>query len=424
MYTVVGNTLFSVDAGLTVTTLGTLATSAGYVGMDANVSQVGLADGINIYVFDTTTLTFTTVPIADVSPTDIASLDGYFITINGGANNWFISAINNGTMWNPIDTAQFTSKAGDKLVGVNVMKRRLYLQGGISTEIWFDAGAADFPFRRDNNFLFEHGIAAPKTVQHGFEIMMYLATNEDGPAGVILVDGVSNPRPVSDEYIDLFLQNVGNLADSEAILYRENGIIFYQLSFTTDDVTLVYVVNTNRWHTLETIQGDRHVATSHAYFNNIHFIGDYSSNNLYQLSYLYVTYNGALIKCVRQGSPFYDHENGGSHRRIRVDRFELECIPGIADGIGTNPSKYPQMLQLIQTNTAPQIKLFMSVDGGRTFGNGKDASNGALGQFQARPIWRKRGVNKGRRIVFRIEYYYTTHFYIIGASIIYEVLPQ
>lgn len=423
MYVVIGNTLFEFNTTLAFVPRGTLSTSVGYVGIDANTHQVGLADGINIYVYDTTTTTFTVVPIPSTLPTDICSLDGYFITINGGGNNWYISALNNGLVWNPLDTATFSSKAGDKLVGCNILKRRLYLQGRISTEVWEDAGAADFPFRRDNNFLFEHGISAPKVVQHGFEIMLYLATNQDGPAGVMLIDGVSNPRKVSDQYVDLFFQSLANLADSEATIKRENGFIFYQLNFNTDNATFVYVVNTDKWHTLERLTGDRHVETSHAYFNNKHYIGDYSSNHLYELSYKFITYNGELIKCVRQGKPFYDEENG-SHRRIRVDRIELECIPGMPDGIAPNPGKYPQMRQLIQSNQSPLIKLFMSVDGGITFGNGSDQPLGALGQFQTRAIWRKRGVNKGRRIVFRFEYYYTTQFYIIGASIVYAVLPQ
>lgn len=419
-YYVVGNTLFEVDTNLTGVNRGTLSTSTGYVSMTANVSQVVLADGVNIYVFDTTTNVFTTVPLPGILPTDISSLDGWIIAINGGSNDWYISALNNALVWNPSDRALFSSIAGDKLKGCHVFKRRLYLFGSISTEIWQDTGAADFPFRRDNNFLFEHGIAAPKTVMDGFEVMMYLATNQDGPAGVMLVDGVSNPRKVSDQYVDLFFQTVSNLSDSEAIFYRENGFIFYQLSLTTDDATFVYVLNTNKWHTLEDLNGDRHIATSHIYFNGKHYIGAYNSNAVYELSYLFLTNDGQLIKGIRQAAPVFDN----THRRIRPDRFELECIPGMPDGVGNNPSKYPQMMQLINTNTAPQIFLYISRDGGRTFGNQHVATLGTLGQFNARAIFRRLGVEKGRRLVFRIEYYYTTRFYIIGANWIYEVLPQ
>lgn len=424
MYSVVSDILYKTDTARVSVVCGTLSTTVGYVGIDANTHQVVVADGINIYVYDTSTAVFTTVPIAGVFPGDICSLDGYIITINSGSNDWYISALNNATTWNPVDTAQFSSKAGDKLVGCNVLKRRLYLQGHISTEVWEDAGAADFPFRRDNNFLFEHGIAAPKTVQHGFEMMLYLATNQDGPAGVMLIEGVSNPKKVSDQYVDLFFQNVESLQDSEATLKRENGFIFYQLSFSTDDSTFVYIVNTGKWHTLETIEGHRHIETSHAYFNNKHYIGAFNSPTLYELSYKFITYNGDLIKPLVQFAPFFDRENGGSHRRIMVDRFELECIPGMPDAIYPNPGKYPQMQALINFNDAPKVFLSVSRDGGRTFGNRQEATLGELGDYKARTIFRQIGCLESRRFVFRIEYYYTVQFYIIGASISYEVLPE
>lgn len=425
LYVVSGAEVYEIDVLLLPTLLLTLATTIGYVGISANENQVIFVDGADAWVWDTVASTVTPVVFGfPISPVDVTMLDFYFIIPDGNKNQWYISALNDGTTWNVLDFANFSS-VGDQLVGVRTLKRRVYLFGHISTEIWFDAGVSifpntNFPFRRDNSSLFEHGCAAPKTIRENFELLFYLATNKEGAAGVMMAAGSGNPQKISTPEVDLFLQNLTSLSDSDAILYRENGIVFYQLSFTTDNKTLLFVLNTQSWHELAMPDGSRHRANTHSFFINKHFIGMYDSNQLYELSYKYMTYAGELIRCQIVSAPFFDENN----KRIRVDRFELETIPGLPDATWANQQINPELSGMIEDNLNGRTLLFISRDGGRTFGNGIWATNGRLGQYLMRTIWRRLGCQRARRWVFKIEYPYFTYFYVLGANIIYEVLPQ
>lgn len=342
-YVVSGDEIYSVDTALSPTLLGSMNTSSGYVGITANEIEVIFVDGVDGFIWNTQTSTFSQITFGfSITPIDVTMLDNYFIIPDGDTIKWYISALNDGTSWDVTDTANFISNP-DQLVAISSLKRRLYLFGKTSIEVWYDAGAADFPFRRDNNALFEHGCVAPKTVQEGFELLFYVARNEDGPAGVMMVEGVSNPRPISTKEIDIFLQNITNIGDGEAILYRENGLTFYQLSFTEEKQTFVYVVETDRWHELGLPDGERHPATAHVFFTDKHLIGMYDSNKIYEQSYKYFTYGGELIRVERIGAPFFTE----NHQRMRVDRFELETITGFPNGTLANQEIYDQLNDLI-----------------------------------------------------------------------------
>lgn len=420
MYVVAEDAVYRLDALLVPTFLGFINTTSGYVGITANETQVIFVDGGDGWIWDTVASTFTQITFGfTLSPVDVTMIDNYFVVVDGGGTKFYVSNLNDGTTWGTLNFALFQSTP-DQLVGTHTLKRRVYLFGNYSTEVWYDAGASDFPLRRDNNSLFEHGIASPATVQEGFEVMLYLAKNLDGAAGVMLVQGTSYPQKVSSPEVDLYLQNVANLSDSSAILYKENGYTFYQLSFTTDNRTFVYVLETQKWHELAMQDGSRHPASAHAFFNNNHYIGMYNDNKIYEMSSNYFTYGSELIRCQIINPPLLDME----HRRIRGDRYELEVVSGMPQGTLANQAIYPQMDELIKKNEEAMPILFVSRDGGRTFGNGRRAGIGKLGNYRKRVIWRRLGCYWARRMVLKIEFPYLIPFMVLGSYIIYEVLPE
>jgi hypothetical protein len=420
MYAVSGDAFYRIDTGLVPTFINNLTTLSGYVKITANEVQLIIVDGANAYIYNTSTAVFSTVAFPfPVVPTDVTVLDNYFVLINSGSQKFYVSNLNDGTTWQTLNFALFESNP-DQLFAINCLKRRVYLFGHYSTEVWYDAGATDFPLRRDNNSLFEHGCASPGTVQEGFEIMMYLAQNQDGAAGVMLVQGTAYPQKVSSPELDLYLQNVVSLSSSQAILYKENGFTFYQLSFSTDNKTFLYVVETNKWSEIEMPDGDRSPISTHAFFNNKHYVGMADENKIYQLSYQFFTYRNELIRCQLISPPFYSDNN----ERIRMDRFQLEAVTGIPQGTLPNQMIYPQLNDLVAFNIQPTVLLFISRDGGVTYGNGRRATMGRLGQYIKRVLWTRLGCQRARRLVLRIEFPFLVPFIVIGAYIIYEVLPE
>lgn len=423
MYVGVGEEIYSLDSLLVPTLVGTMNTDSGFLSITANENQVVFCDGTDVYVWDTLTSMFTTVDFVGQGITiqagDICMIDNYIVVVSYGQQQFYVSNLNDANTYNPLNFALFQSNP-DQLVGCDTLKRRVYLFGNYSTEVWYDAGAADFPLRRDNNALFEHGLASRDTVQEGFEIMLYLAQNQDGAAGVMMVQGTGTPEKISSPELDLYLQNVANLQDSEAILYKENGYTFYQLSFNEDNKTFLYVVETNKWSEVEMADGSRSPISSHAFFNNKHYVGMYDEPMLYELSYQNMTFRGELIRCFMYCPPIYDENN----KRIRLDRIQLEAIQGLPSATLPNQAMFDQLNELVVKNKHPEVILSVSRDGGVTYSNGRRAQMGSVGQYNFRTMWTRLGCYRGRRIVLRFEFPYLVPFMVIGGYMIYEVLLQ
>lgn len=419
-YLVSGDEIYSRDSAGVLALLGPISAISGYVGITANEKQVIFVSGGNAYLWDTVTAIFAPVVFGfTITPADVTMLDNYFIIPDEGQQKFYVSALNNGAVWNVLDFAIFQSNP-DVLVAVHTLKRRLYLFGRESIETWYDAGAPVFPFRRDNNALFEHGCVAPATIQEGFEVMLYLARNKDGTSGVMLVQGVSQPKKISSLALDYFLQNLSSPSDSSAILYKENGLTFYQLNFYADNATFLYVLETGRWSQLSLPNGDGNQIISHSYYINKHYVGIAETNSIFEFSSRFFTYNQQLIRFILISSQFFDTTNN----RIRLDRLRLELTTGMPSV--TLPIQYesPQVDSLIKSNQAPEAILSISRDGGRTFGNGRRESLGKYGDFLRMVTWRRLGAQRGRRIVIKIEIPYKIPFVVTGAFLHFEVLPE
>lgn len=115
IYQVFGASVFLITGSLgslTKTLLGTLVTTTGYVGIDANTYQIIFVDGTEGYIWDINATTF--VPITDVgfpaNPIDVCYLDGFFLVAAGGTNNFYLSSLNQGMVWSG-GSATFTASS-------------------------------------------------------------------------------------------------------------------------------------------------------------------------------------------------------------------------------------------------------------------------------------------------------------------------
>jgi hypothetical protein len=113
IYQIFGPSVFLITGtvgSLVKSLLGTIVTTTGYVGIDANQYQVIFVDGTEGYIWDTNATTFE--QITDVgfpaNPIDVCYLDGYFLVAAGGTNNFYLSLINNGMVWSG-GSATFTA---------------------------------------------------------------------------------------------------------------------------------------------------------------------------------------------------------------------------------------------------------------------------------------------------------------------------
>lgn len=418
-YFCVGDSIYKMSSGLTVTSLGppVFTTTTGHVGVDANENQIMFVDGVDAILFDEPSQVLSTIVIPNtpgaapqIKPQDITFMDGYLIVAAKEDDKFFVSDLNNGALWKDAAFALVNSHPAILQACVR-LKRRIFLFGSTISELWRDAGTAVFPFRRDNNLLFEHGVESPASVSEGFDRLFYLSRDRDGVGGIMMVAGTV-PQKISPRTLDETIQTLINTNLASGFVYKVNGQIFYQINFTTSNRTFIYGVDTDKWHEMEMLTEARHLGETHVFFNNRHYLGSYLDNKLYDFSNDFLTNAGEAIKRTRICRNF----NSETYNRIRIDRLQLDMLQGIglANPTGSPPNEI--------NNDDPQVHLSISEDGAITFHNFGQASIGKIGKRLTRTIWRRLGVRRDSTVKF--EMFNSIPFYILGGAIDIEVLPE
>jgi hypothetical protein len=341
-----GNTntfqLSSFNNGLIWGGVGAGATATFAAGVTGNVTIAGTASNLNFQVgtpvvfsggglpAEITAGTTYYVVFQDSPGTAIirvsATKGGAIITYAAGGNG---TITNNGQL----QLGSITSHPGN-IVACRTLHRRLFLFSENYTEVWENAGlGTNLPFRRNNSLLIEFGTPSVASIEVGFDLMFFLSQDQDGQSSVQMVAG-AQAIPVSTRALDyLFAQYATNnqVSDAAGILIKENGLIFYRLNFTAANVTYVYNVmmssegeQNKKWHEEQTLNGNRHPAQTHAYFNGNNYYGDYLTHILYRVDPNTMTNDGENIPRIRIGQS----KTSTEYKRLRIDRFHLDLIQG------------------------------------------------------------------------------------------------
>jgi hypothetical protein len=550
IYQVYGDSVYRTtgSTGLLSTSLiGTITTSAGYVGIDANTYQVIFVDGQEGWIWDTNANTFEEITDTGFpdNPVDVCYLDGFFLIANGQTNTFQLSSINQGMVWSggsasaptgtfTVDTATdvltlsvsnanfatgvpvtltttgtlpaplavsttyysirvspYTTNPGEirlatsyanaianvfiditttgaptnsiivtgqlqlgsitshpgTIVACRTLHRRIFLFSQNFTEVWENAGlGTNLPFRRNNSLLMEVGTPALGSVSVGFDRMFFLAQDKDGLAGVMEVKGTESIL-VSNRALDFQLAQYAadpdtGVADARGILIKENGLIFYRLNFTLANHTFVLNVTMStaelpKWHEEEVLNGDRHPAQTHVYFDGVNYYGDYQLPIFYIVADGVSTNNGEAIRRMRIGRQM----SPDGYNRLRIDRFQIDLLQGqlaidtfiesnlwteSAQDILTEDSEIIVLEQETRLGGAqPVVFLSISKDGGQTYGNLLQSPMGKIGERTYRTLWRKLGTTpRGQGFTPRIEFFHDIPFIILGAAWAFETLPE
>lgn len=533
---------------LSTTKIGTLTTSAGYVGIDANTFQLIFVDGVQGWIYDINNpsgvLVLITDPAFPANPVDVCYLDGFFLVAHGGTNQFELSKFNQGLIWGPDYTSgvgnAFTAASGASpnlilstgttanyqvgtpivftigaggvlpvgtplitagttyyvlsvvnsttftisatpygtaitfatvgtaiitlsnngqlqmgtitshpgtIVACRTLHRRIFLFSQNFTEVWENAGlGSNLPFRRNNSSLMEVGTPALGSISVGFDQLYFLAQDKDGLAGVVGVSGTQS-APVSNRALDFQLaQYAGDpltgVADARGLLIKENGIIFYRLNFTLANHTFVFNVTFSspeslKWHEEEVLNGDRHPAQTHAYFDGVNYYGAYNAAIFYRVDDSLSTNDGEAIRRMRIGRQM----TPDGYNRLRIDRWQLDLLQGQKDITHEEEiDLLAEDLQILLTESGinieledelvvgggqPVVYLSISKDGGQTYGNVLFGNMGKLGQRTYRTLWRKLGTTpRGQGFVPKIEFFADIPFIVLGAAWAVETLPE
>src|SRR5574337_1094894 len=268
---------------------GVLNTSSGPVKIrDNGAGKIAvIVDGPYLYVYNVTTQTMTvSSDPAWLGSNTVAEIDGWFIFQQPGTQKFYTSPVYwNGT--DPLDGTYYALKddAPDNLVAVIENGRQLWLIGEATTEPWYNAGGATFPFSRLEGAMMQIGCAAPQSVARMGQNLIWLGRSERGENSVIMTSGYQY-EAISNPAMAYAVNQYPVISDAIGWVYSEEGHQFYVLVFPTADVTWVYDLTTRMWHeraSFDPVLGQFHRQRVNClvHFAGMQIGGDYANGRIY-----------------------------------------------------------------------------------------------------------------------------------------------
>lgn len=373
-----------------------------------NITMSAAATGTN--ASDTITLNIPqfgqiTDPGFPTNPQRIAFIEGWLIVNSGGTRTFQTNGPTAYTMTWPGSFFALKDSSTDNLVTLHENNREAWMVGERTSEVWFNAGGANFPLQRIPAVGPQIGCSAFASITRMGPDLCWLANNEQGQNIVVKTNAYSWER-ISTHAIEHAIASYPLVSDAIGYAYEEEGHFFYVLTFPTADVTWVYDGKTKLWHerlsyNASTGQYHRHRSNCFANFANLRLVGDYTSGQIHQMSRQFYTDAGNPIRCQRRAPHVWSKAN---RKRVFHGWLQVEFTPGVGlqTGQGSNP----------------QAMLRWSNDGGFTWSNEYWATIGAAGQTKNRAIWRRLGRSRDR--IYELNFSDPVPRDIIGVTLFVE----
>ncbi len=377
-FTVIGPTFYEVFSDGTVTSRGTLAVDANPATISSNGDgggQLFITSGDVGYCYDLTSHVLTTEITSGCTMGGM--LDGYFLALDAATSTVKVSDLLDGTTWDPTQYFQRSAQP-DPWRAMIVADQQIWLFGGQTSEVWYNAGTSPLPFALNRSSGMQYGIAGT-----GFSAanvggaIMWVSENKDGGRQLLMTQGYL-ATPVSTRAIEWQLSRLTSVNDGEALVYQDQGHTHYCLNFLAADVTICYDATEQEWHkrgTWVVADNQYHVwrAQSHCYAFGKHLVADRLSNTIYQISVTLGTeIGGGPLRRLRRAPSLFNQ-----NLPMPVNDFQVLCEAGL--GLSSGQGSDPQMMLRISPN------------GGKTFWSERSRSVGALGNYGKRAIWTRCG---------------------------------
>lgn len=379
-YVVSGNGVYKMSS-LTATPvlIGNITAGTTPVSIADNGTQIVFVTNPEAFVYNVNTGVFGQVTDPDFpGAVTVGYLDGYFVFNEPNSQKIWVTSLYDGTQIDPLD---FASSEGspDGVVGIIVDHRELWVFGTDSTEVWYNAGNADFPLSRIQGAFNEIGCVAPYSIAKLDNSVFWLGTDARGQGIVYRANGYTGVR-VSTHAIEWQMQQYPDMSDAVAYTYQQDGHAFYVLNFPSGRTTWVFDAATGVWHERAYFSNgvfDRHRGNCQCNYLGHIVIGDYETNNVYTFDLTTFADNGGPQKWLRSWRALPTGQNNLKRTAQHSLQVVFESGVGLSTGQGSNP----------------QAMLRWSDDGGHTWSNEHWTSIGAIGAYGQRALWRRLGMS-------------------------------
>lgn len=435
LISVESSTVYKLQANLSPQFVGNLDTTTGEVFIDENLSnQICIVDGQAAYIYNylnntltKQTLTFLGNPII---PNYVCYHNTFFLigssTISDNSQNWYAFERASDTTIS-LNTQFSLQTKPDSAIAVKRLPGRgnnVIVIGTTVCEVWTQVGGIE-NYRRVQSFNIDSGCVSVATIAANEEFVCFLAQNENNAPSIMVTSGASIER-ISDDGIDYLLQTIKRPDQSTAFFFRQDGHLFYQITFfnANDNLSLFYDFNTKKFFHLSDQNLNYHPARQVVYFNEKTYFVSLNDASIYQMGTEFVTYNynidpyvtGEVIPRIRICKSIRLEDSS----RFRVGQFTFWMEQGVNDFYLINPDSGIVCNGLLVTQTGkdfivsqqgvpllsqtgscppifekPRVDMSFSKNGNQSFSNivGRDLNPKGVYQNQIR-WWRMGQANE------------------------------
>jgi hypothetical protein len=393
---------------------------SGKVKITDNGLAVCLVDGEKGYfsdLYSTSIGPFQTITDPDfpLTPIDVVFIDTYFVWLDEETGRFYISenyATDTTDCVNALDFGVVEANP-DKAIALGTISNELVIFGSKTIEFFYNSGDVDFPFSRNSGATQNIGAVSRFAINKIGNSLYFLGVDSSGGAAVFSLSGYQ-PNRISNRSIEkkLILRDFYLFDyDTYSFSYSESGSLFYCLRYREREGVLCYDASVGAWH----IRRD----------------GEKGSGTIYYTKDIVLCFGNNIVLAKKEYEDFIrvavlnpatrSHDNSTDPRDllvreavlsnvilenkdIQLNYFELEC---------QRPFDSPELLEVF---------LYISRDGGMTYGNPISMKMGASGSYKQRV--RADMLGMGRDFVFKLESDSPVQQEWFTAYIDYEVMSE
>lgn len=354
---VVANKLYKItDINSFAVVRGTFDTFSGEVFMDENLaSQIMIVDGSNAYIynwhddsFGKPTTIEAQITAGTLIPNYVTYQNTHFIVGNGAltpeGSQWYVYLPGTGfqlgvdvvQLGNTFYTLTLQTKPDYAKAALRIPGKgnSLLVLGSSVGEIWQDIGDANI-YRRNSTVNIDYGCISVATIASSDDYVAWLGINEKSSASIMVMTGGGAER-LSTDGIDYLLSTIQHPTDSTAMFYRQDGHVFYQITFfnAADNITIVYDFTTKKFYDLTDHNYDYHPARQFAFFQNHTYFVSKKNGHVYQMGTditVYSTNASTVYEIPRIRT--CDTQRMPRPEKFRVNLFTFTIENGTEEGV-------------------------------------------------------------------------------------------
>lgn len=305
-----------------------LISALGTVRVADNGRVALIVNGTYTYSLDLKTLALTRLSGSAIPrSTHVVFLDGRFVVNKANTGQFHWSDLYS-TNVNALSYATAESSPDNITAIIKFNSSELWLFGAQSVERYYGTGSKDSPYARLSGGAMSFGCLAPDSIVALATGVVWLGVSEFGGNQIIMSSG-GMPERISTHAIEEEIASFAKTSDALAYAYQMEGHVFYVISFPSANVTFCFDVSTGMWHqrSFANAQGlhERHRSQHHAFYNNMHIVGDYRNGKLYKLDNNTFTDDGELILRERTAQAVITDQ-----KLTRFNALQIICETGFA----------------------------------------------------------------------------------------------